>query len=57
MRILARWSPVLAALMLTAPAAAQQPQAPTPYANELPGAGRPVDIPATTARRQRLMGH
>jgi Xaa-Pro aminopeptidase len=55
MRVLARWSPVLAALMLTAPAAAQQPQAPTPYVNELPGAGRPVDIPATTARRQRLM--
>lgn len=55
MRVLVRWSPVLAALMLTAPAAAQQPQAPTPYVNELPGAGRPVDIPATTARRQRLM--
>jgi len=55
MRVLARWCPFLAALMLTAPAAAQQPQASAPYVNELPGAGRPVDIPATSARRQRLM--
>jgi len=47
---------VFAALvLLAAPLAAQQPQAPAPYVNELPGAGRPVDIPATTARRQRLM--
>jgi len=26
-----------------------------PYLNELPGMGRPVDVAATTARRQRLM--
>lgn len=38
----------------TTGAAAQQASAPTVIA-EFPGQGRPVDIPATTARRQRLM--
>lgn len=36
----------------TTPLAAQQQQ---PFINELPGMGRPVDVAATTARRQRLM--
>jgi Xaa-Pro aminopeptidase len=41
-------------LLLPLAAAAQQP-APPPYVDALPGMGRPVDIPATTARRARLM--
>lgn len=45
-------TPIL--LSLTAAALAQQP-AQAPYVDALPGMGRPVDIPATTARRERLM--
>jgi Xaa-Pro aminopeptidase len=52
---------VLLALIATAalaqgPAGAgQTAAAPPPYLEALPGMGRPVDIPATTERRRRLM--
>lgn len=42
---------VLTLSLVATPLAAQQ----QPFINELPGMGRPVDIAATTARRQRLM--
>jgi Xaa-Pro aminopeptidase len=49
----------LIATLGAAPLAAQQPAAPLPPAPDiveaLPGMGRPVDVEATRARRQRLM--
>lgn len=45
-------STALLCAVLAAPVAAQDQQ---PFINELPGMGRPVDVAATTARRQRLM--
>lgn len=46
----------LALLLVAAPLAAQSlPPAPEPVA-ELPGAGRPVNLAATTARREALLG-
>lgn len=44
---------VATAWLLVLPLHAQQPV--PPYLEALPGAGRPIDIAATTARRQRLM--
>jgi Xaa-Pro aminopeptidase len=40
---------------VVAAAGAAQQSATLPYIPAFPGAGRPVDVPATTARRQRLM--
>ena len=51
MKSVARWSfAVVTAFSLAAPLAAQQP-----YVDQLPGAGRPIDIAAVAGRRARLM--
>ena len=49
MSLTARWL-ALVCTCIAPPALAQQP-----YVDELPGMGRPIDVAATTARRQRLM--
>jgi Xaa-Pro aminopeptidase len=50
MTSLSRWLVAVACAWSPVPALAQQP-----YINELPGMGRPIDIAATSARRERLL--